>query len=98
MAVASGAPLAGTPTGAEPPRPGAISAAMAYFDGETICARRLSAFRYAWPPGHPASQRLPAGTASRPMARARCTASWRLCAPSLRYTCRRWVLTVFAET
>src|ERR1700677_4905123 len=34
---------------------------------------------------------------SRPMARARCTASWRLCAPSFWYRCRRWVLTVFAE-
>jgi hypothetical protein len=36
--------------------------------------------------GRPAFQRLLEDTASRPMARARFTASWRLCAPSFRYS------------
>jgi hypothetical protein len=35
--------------------------------------------------------------ASRPRARARSTASWRLWTPSLAYRWRRWVLTVFTE-
>jgi transposase-like protein len=36
--------------------------------------------------------------ASRPRVRAHSTASARLCAPSLAYRLRRWVLTVLVET
>src|SRR6516162_10802287 len=45
-----------------------------------------------------ASQRWGAEGASRPRARADSTAPARLCAPSLAYRLRRWVLTVLGET
>ena len=50
------------------------------------------------PRGPGLSQRWGAEGASRPRARADPTASARLCAPSLAYRLRRWVLTVLVET
>src|SRR5208282_158788 len=60
--------------------------------------QELGEFGGGRPRGPSLSQRWGAEGASRPRARADPTAPARLCAPSLAYRLRRWVLTVLVET